>query len=333
MNELHLDFHGVTASIRSDDAAVIEALRGDFAHFAASPDPKPRLHWRLERREAARSERGGVPILRLPGYTAYALDHRRLVAYRDGALAIFDRSVERGVVVSPSPERLRELGYLALLSRAGESLERVGLHRAHALGFTLGGRAALVFLPSGGGKSTLALRLLARERIGLLSDDTPLVGRDGLARAFPLRLGFQADAPLPGVPVELVRRFNRWGRPMKKLVDYSFFRERVVAQAPVRWLILGAPGGRAELAPASAAAASVSLADGLILGRGVAQMSEYMLGPSPGRLADLARLALSRARAAGALMRGARILRLRLGRDPEAAATALLDGLQRLDPE
>ena len=44
-------------------------------------------------------------------------------------------------------------------------------------------------LPSGGGKSTLALRALQEPGIGLISEDSPLLDRRGRLHPFPLRIG------------------------------------------------------------------------------------------------------------------------------------------------
>ena len=47
----------------------------------------------------------------------------------------------------------REIVYLTILSRVSEKLDRMGIHRVHALGLEQRGRGVLVMLPSGGGKS------------------------------------------------------------------------------------------------------------------------------------------------------------------------------------
>ena len=328
MKELLLDVHGWRARLEGD-AGAIEELRRDFAAFAVSSLDGPREELELIRSAPPAGFAEGWLLWSGRGHSVRARGSERRVSYRDGAATAFDFGARRGRVWCADPARLREVAYLLVLSRSGEALDAKGLHRAHALGFERRGAAGLVFLPSGGGKSELALALLRETDAGLLSDDTPLVDRAGRARAFPLRMGFLPSADLSEVPGHWVRPFTRRDYAPKRVVDHDFFRARVRGELPVRWLFIGKSGpGEPRFSPAGAASAAAALGAGLVIGAGVAQMAEYRLRAADA--AGLARDAFSRALAAAALLRGASRWEFALGGDPRRAARALasfVDGL------
>ena len=151
-----------------------------------------------------------------------------------------------------------------------------------------------------------------------------------MVHSFPLRLGFLASADLSDVPRRWVRPFVRRGRASKRVVDCDFFLGRVRSGLPARWLIIGRLGGGSpRFKPAGPAAAAATLGVGLVLGRGVAQMAEYRLRPTGA--AGLMLAALSRARAARALLGRAGLWEFTLGCDPRRAARALAEFLSGFD--
>lgn len=324
MSELLLDVHGWRARLAGDGDAV-EELRRDFAAFAVSSAAAPREEIELVRSAPPSWAGEGFPLWSGSGLSVRARGAERRVLYRDGAATAFDFGARRGRVWCADPARLREVAYLLVLSRSGEALDARGLHRAHALGFEKNGAAGLVFLASGGGKSELALALLRETDSGLLSDDTPLVDAGGAARAFPLRMGFRTSADLADVPERWVRPFTRRDYAPKRVVDHAYFAARVRGgPLPVRWLFVGKRGpGEPRFAPAGRATAAAALGAGLVVGVGVAQMAEHRLRPADA--AGLARDALSRARAASALLRRASLWEFDLGGDPGRAARALAE--------
>ena len=164
MSALDLDFHGCGVRLTGDSGALLE-LRRDFAAFdRGAPTVSRGDEIELIRAAPPPGLDAGWTLWSGRNYAVRAAGGERRVLYRDGAAAVFDFSTHspwaRGRLYCAEPDRLRELGYLAVLSRAGEALDAKGLHRAHALGFEWGGGAGLLFLPSGGGKSELALELL-----------------------------------------------------------------------------------------------------------------------------------------------------------------------------
>lgn len=322
-----LSLHGVGVLLEGD-AEVLEELRRDFAWFedgCGSPAP---LRFTLRRETPPPPLPGGRAALRARRWSARDAGSLREIRYPEGAVARWDYRARAGSLWCEDPELLRELAYLAVLSRAGEELDRRGLHRVHALGFEKDGAGGLLLLPSGGGKSTLALELLRGTRLNVVAEDTPLLDRRGVLSAFPLRWGFGESADLRGVPETLVRPFRRRTYGLKRVVDVEFFRERVRSGVPLRWLLVGRPhGGALGVEKASRAEAAAALAVSLVVGHGVAQMSEYVLRPSMEAARVLPSSALSRLRAAYAALSCAQPLRFSPGTDP-AAAARLLASLQ-----
>ena len=323
--EFYLDIHGFVVRVSAQEPAVRDGLRRDFAYFvSAGRTQEHALHLRLFSRPPERGKRWpGLPALTTRDYAAFDQDGIRRVRYWDSAEAEFHPRLGELRISCADLPRLHELAYLALLSKAGEALDRRGLHRIHALGLEWKGAGALLLLPSGGGKSVLALELARATEAGIFSDDTPLLTQDGRMLAFPLRWGFQHSYPLEGIPGGFVRPLLRRRHGPKHLVDIDYFRGSLRAEAPVKWLFLGRRGARPGIEPISRPAALWPLALNLVVGHGVAQMAEYMIGWSADDLARLASIARSRLALAATLLRHAGLCRFTLGPRADENARAL----------
>ncbi len=325
VHELYLNIHGFAVRISAQAPTVRDGLRRDFAYFSgAGRPPEYALHLRLFSLPPKRRKSWpGLPALTTRDYVAFDQDGIRRVRYWDSAEAEFHPRLRELHITCADLPRLHELAYLALLSKAGEALDCRGLHRIHALGFEWKGAGALLLLPSGGGKSVLALELARATEAGIFSDDTPLLTQDGRVLAFPLRWGFQHSYPLEGIPGGFVRPFLRRRHGPKHLVDIDYFRGSIRAEAPVKWLFLGRRGTQPGIEPIGRPAALWPLAVNLVAGHGVAQMAEYMIGWSAGDLARLASIACSRLALAATLLRQAGLCRFTLGPRADKNARAL----------
>ncbi len=323
MPRLTLDVHGVLVAVEAADLGDLAPLERDFAYFVSHPsDAAPAVRVRLHAGAPAPPAKPPLLWWRGPGWRAGDSAGTRLVAYDDGEMVLWNETKGVGDVHCPEPHRRHELAYLLILSRAGQRLDERGLHRVHALGFEWRGQGGLLLLPSGGGKTSIALELRRGGEAGFLSEDTPLVGEDGLLRAFPLRWGLRDPRQLSGIPAALVRPFARKRYGLKWLVDLEYFGAQVRDRVPLRWILLGRrSAGPARLSSAPRAAALAALARDLVVGFGVPQMSEYTLrlDAAPG-LAGIARRRLA---VALKLARLACCHRFELGQDACAAARAL----------
>lgn len=324
-----------------------DSLAGDFDFFLDRQAP------RSEARHSVTLEL--VPAAPLPGDLPAEPAERvfaECVLYRGtGGTEIYDyhgaahlevnREGNRcyGKLRTESPALLHELGYLFLQSEIGRFLDGQGLHRVHGLGLGLpSGKGAIVLLPSGGGKSTLALELLNREGAVLLSDDTPLVDRLGRLYPFPLRLAFRADAPLPESWKEKSILFERRKHGAKRLVPVSALPPARLPRPEDRfrpgYLVLAERhGSRAEpeCKAESAWKGALPLVRDLVVGIGVPQVAELLLSKGLRSLPGLAPAAASRSAAAMAFAARSRVLRLKLSSDAAKNAACLLEGLRKFE--
>ena len=101
-----------------------------------------------------------IPVFKKSDAVIYGIGSSRYVDYNGKALSIYDFEKDRGSLYSESLELLHELTYLLIHSRAGELLDKKGMHRVHALGVTGNGKGVLCLMPEGAGKTTLGLDLL-----------------------------------------------------------------------------------------------------------------------------------------------------------------------------
>lgn len=324
------DFYGLTVDVTGHPPELADQLRRDFVFFRRTGTTMPadvRVEVRLEE----------PPWDTVPALPASVFTPRN-VSFTDGVLtyldyfgrglAVLDRRDASCVVHSPDPDLAHEIAYLFLLSTIGQHLDTLGLHRVHALGVSHHGRGILLLLPSGGGKSTMALELLSRPGFFLLSEDTPLVDRRGRLLPFPLRLGVRPEQR-PDIPAEYLRTVRRMEFDPKTLIDLDYFRGRIGDVVPASVLLVGErnSGATSAIVPTSKPAAFRALVKYMIVGLGVYQGLEFLLERGPWELVGQSRAVASRTTNALQLLARARPYRFVLGRDRERNTQTLLEFL------
>jgi hypothetical protein len=328
-----LDIYGYRVEIRGTHLQAVENLASDFAHFRAERAAASALVELIEQPPPYEE----APPLRATVYTPRNVSFHRgpltYVDYAGRALAIHDRRVGSLRIYSLDADLLYEAAYLFLLSQIAEFLDDRRLHRLHALGVSVAGWAVLVTLPMGGGKSTLAAELLKYPEVKLLSDDSPLVDRQGRLHAFPLRLGL-----LPGsegqIPASELRAINRMEFGPKILVSYRYFADRVCSVAEPGLLLLGSRSlsRKCEISPAGWRAAMRAMFTNCVVGLGLFHGLEFLLHHSVIELAGKARVASSRLRNSHRLVRRSQCFHLVLGRDIEENGRTVIEFLRRTLP-
>jgi hypothetical protein len=326
--------YGFRFSVQGHEAAV-DGVCEDFrffssAHALGRADTTVELF--LERPQLDDAPPGDAAIY-TPRNVVYRAGRKRYIDYHGRGLGILDEAACSFKLYSEDTELLYEAAYLFLLSRIGQALDQRGLHRMHALGVEVNGRAVLVLLPMGGGKSTLGLHMMNFPEVRLLSDDSPWIDRTGRVFAYPLRIGL-----LPGseksVPAEHRRVIQRMEFGPKHLVNSSYFQDRVCGSAEPGAVFVGARtllrDCRIEEIGMAEALRPV-IANGVI-GLGLFQGMEFILQSSALELAKKTGLGLSRLRNCWQLLRRSRIYRVHLGRDAELNARTVLQFTQRLFP-
>jgi hypothetical protein len=327
------DFHGVAIEVASPSADLVNEVRRDFTWFHREPGVATsadtfRIELHLER--PSWDELPALPAAFFtPRNVCYRDGGRTYIDYFGRALAIFDRAAGSCVVRGEDADLVHEIAYLLILSTVGERLDRRGVHRVHALGVCHRERGVLLLLPSGGGKSTMALRLLREPGFELIGEDTPLVDRHGTLLPFPLRLGVRPGEDT-GVAPEHLRTVRRMEFDPKTLVDIEVFRDRIVRGPVAPGVVLVGErnlGRVSAIEPLAHAAALGALVKYMIVGLGVYQGMEFLLERGVGDLAGKVGTAGSRLRAAVRLLRRSSAHRFVLGRDIDRNYRTLLDFL------
>ena len=319
--------HGLEVAVEGEWDDVLEAVASDFAWFAAEPAGKPDVRVRIVRAAPDYDGLGDATASFVtPRNIVYQEDGHTVVDYFGRAVSVLDRSSATLTITGEDVHLVHEAAYHFLLSRLGEHLDRIGLIRLHALALAGAEGAVAVMLPSGGGKSTLALRALEDDRVRILAEDTPLLDRHGVVHPFPLRIGINAtDAER--LPVESVRRLERMEFHPKLVLDLDAFRDRIEpSPRPLAHVVVGlrSLGRNASLEPLPRRHAVGTMFREAVVGVGVYQGMEFVLQRGMRDVAGKAGTAATRARCCGAGLRRARVWRLTLGRDHERNWHALL---------
>ncbi len=309
--------------VTADDEACGSLVAADFSYFLADGPQEPTVRISLSLAEP--------PYERIPAGARVQRITKDAEVYETGgiryldsfgkALVIWTLSADHVEIYSADRTLLREKAYLMIMSRVGYALDRRGLHRIHAMGVVFEGRAVVCAMMMGGGKTTLTLGLMEHPAFRLLSDEVPLVSRDGRLTALPIRLGVREDAKL-SIPDSYLSRFVRTRYPPKILIDTSYFGDRVATVAEPGIFFIGRREGSPEPAarPVGAMTAFAVLFQMCVLGRGVPELLEYVLRAQPRALARHASIVLSRSLACIALLRRSRCYVLELSNDPKANA-------------
>ena len=301
-------------------------LQQDFAFFR-SDEPASVVIDLTEADPPSDGLPSGDAIAYTPRDVAYRQGHLRYIDYHGQALGVQDTRTGNYKLYSRNLGLLDEAAYLYLISQIGRYLDGRGIHRIHALGVTIEGRAVLVLLPMGGGKSTLALELLKSPDVRLLSDDSPFIDRKGILHAFPLRVGL-----LPGsentIPPEHRRVIDRMEFGPKHLVNFSYFRDRVQASARPGLVLIGARtlSPTCSIEEINGFAALKACVVNSVVGMGLFQGLEFLLKSTPWGFFSTGGVALSRLRNCIELLRKSEgVCRIHLGRDLELNARTLVE--------
>lgn len=320
------DVYGFRFLVESACEWALDGICKDFAFFRSQAGG-PAVHIEMVEAEPGYES---LPACDASVYTprnvVYRVGEISYIDYSGKGLAIHNPAGSSFRVTSRDRHLLYESVYLFLLSQIGQFLDAKRLHRLHALAVSVNGKAILVLLPMGGGKSTLGAALLEHPEIKLLSDDSPFIEPGGRVRAFPLHLGL-----LPGrekeVPPEHRRRIERMEFGEKYLINIDYFADRLAPSAEPGLVFLGrrSLGSDCRIEPAGGLAALRAMIANCVVGLGLFHGLEFILSASPWELASKATLGISRLDNCLALLRRSETYCLRMGRDVRANAQAVLE--------
>jgi len=318
---------GVGIRIESSSTGLLEELKEDFAHFAATKDAKCgiTISARLEPPGHALLK-GAHRLINTSKWTVFKTPAgTRAVYYPEGLLCEYDYGLEAGRLSSEDPALLHEIAYLLILSRLGEKLDLQGLHRIHAAAVEFKGVGAIMTAAVGVGKTTLLLELARDPDFTPLANDTPLVDSRGNIHPFPLRVGIAEGSPfLARFPKDALRPFKRRHYPLKYLVSPSRLSPNIPGETRCGELfLLKRSAGAPLIKEVGKPRAAVELLNSLVMGRGVPQIAEYFLRPELSDLPGKTRIVRGRLAAALALLKNCGVFYFYLSPEPELNARAL----------
>jgi len=331
-HSVSFNFYGLNVELRSDDRGTVEGIRRDFAYFEEARDTHQVSIEVFDEKPDFASLPDLPASIYTINYVCYSGKEHIYTDYHGQALRVSDLRQENYRIFSQSADLRHEVSYLTILSALGQFLDSKHIHRVHALGISVDGRAVLILLPEKGGKTTLALRLLKSGRVKLLSEDSPLITRNGEVLPFPLRLGI-----LPGgesdIPPEYLYAVNFMRVGTKMLVDVAYYADKIGSPCPPGIILLGerSLGCESRIEPATRMDAGKEFIKNSVVGLGLHQGLEYLLGRSIWATLGKSRLAFSRLNNSIKVLRHSKVYRYVIGHDTERNHEVLLDFLDNLD--
>jgi hypothetical protein len=329
------DFYGVGVHVESKEEEFLQSVEHDFSFFLA-PAACPSLQLTYEK---TRPDYDRLPeltcSLATPRNICFSDGRLTYIDYFGQGLNIYDKAANRCQILTDDLELAHEIAYLTILSRVSEALEKLRLHRIHGLGIESAGKGTIILLPSGGGKSTLALSLLRQNNpFRLISEDSPLLRRDGQLLPFPLRIGVHPQNVPPDIDPRFTRLDKRIEFSSKINIDIRYFGNQVCRHpVPVSSLLLGvrSTGRGAQITPVSKRALLRHLLMNSIIGIGLYQGLEFLFQKNLRESALHLGLLFSRAYNNLVLLRHARVYRFLIGRDSIQNYECLREFLLRPD--
>ena len=322
----HFDFYGLTIEISSSSAGLVDEVRRDFAYFRV-PAGQGQVRVEMRLTPPPYAELPSLPAsIFTPRNVCFQNSKQTYIDYFGRGLAVFDRQERRCVIYGSDTDLVHEIAYLFMLSTIGQYLDSRGMHRVHALGVSYHSKGLLLLLPSGGGKSTMALELMRCPGFLLLGEDTPLIDRRGRILPFPLRLGARPEQET-GVPPEHLRTVERMEFGPKTLIDIEYFKDRLGGVVKADLLLVGERnlGEISEIVPLARRHALKALVKYMVVGLGVYQGMEFLLERGLTELLGKGGVAISRLYNSVQLLARAPAYRFVMGRNIEKNRQTLLD--------
>lgn len=327
----YFDFYGLTIEVSSSSSDLVEYVRRDFAYFHVS---------RGEEQIQVQMQLATPPYAELPPLSASFITPRNIcfqnrkityIDYFGQGLTVFNREERQCVIYGTDSDLVHEIAYLFILSTVGQYLDSRGIHRVHALGVSYHSRGILLLLPSGGGKSTIALELLRHPGFLLLGEDTPLIDRRGYILPFPLRLGVRPEQDT-GIPPQYLRTVKRMEFDPKTLIDIEYFHHLLAKEEVEPGIILVGErnlGEVSDIIPLARHHAFKALVKYMVVGLGVYQGMEFLLERGLWELLGKVGVASSRLYNSLRLLARAPAYRFILGRSAKKNCQTLVDFIRQ----
>lgn len=253
-----------------------------------------------------------------PRNVVYANEDTKVIDYFGQGVVVELKHESRFTIYSTDNNFLQEAFYLMVLSLFGQHVDRIGMLRVHALSICYRDTAFLLPIPSGGGKSTMAISLLEEADIKLISDDEPLVDNECNIHPFHTRIGTLDQNIIESIPEEFYYQIDRMEFGKKYFIDCAFWGDKL-QKAPVNKCILFVSrrilNGEPSIEPCSKIAALRTLVRDSVVGIGLYQGIEFIFKSSPWELLAKSFIVLRRFRLAVKLVLKSRTYQITLTQD------------------
>jgi hypothetical protein len=329
---IYLDVYGFHLEVKCEDANILDGIHRDFAYFSTDSPASDLLIEIFKTSPSYDSFPNLTAYIYTIDYVSYIDGNITYTDYHGKGLRIYNKCEKRYRIYSDNDDLRYEISYLTVLTSIGKQLDAWHLHRVHALGVSRNGRAILILLPEKGGKTTLALQLLNNDKFKLLSEDSPLLTRKGEILPFPLRIGILPGGET-GIPQKYIRpvKFNRVGT--KLLVDVDYFSDKISSISKPGIILLGERllGYESKITPARKIEALKGFMKNSVVGIGLAQGIEYLLGRNMIHSLGNSKLAFSRFHNSLKVLDKSRIYKYSIGHDKEYNTRVLFKFLDEID--
>lgn len=324
------DFYGLTVEVHSAEEELIEEIRRDFAYFLIPPK-KCQVQIDLHLTTPPYDD---LPSLSASFFTprnvCFKGGNKTYIDYFGKGLSIFNRKKQQCTVYGEDIDLVHEICYLFILSISGQYFDKRRIHRIHALAVSKKNRGVLLLLPSRGGKSTIALKLLVQHGYRLLSDDSPLIDHQGDILPFPLRVGVSPESDHE-ISQKYIRTIKRMEFDPKTLIDVEAFQDRLGEKVGSEILIVGERnlGTTSEIVQISRFLAFKALVKYMIVGLGIYQGLEFLLERGSWEVFSKFGLVFSRFRNARTLLCRSHCYKFVMGRDIEKNSNRLIEFIDK----
>jgi len=322
------NFYGLRIHVHGNGEDTINKIKHDFSYFTSLTDQYDIVIETLNQKPDYRV----LPSLKASIYTldyvTYQNTKNIFTDYHNKGLRIFDKKSNHYKIYSDNAALTHEIAYLTILSAAGKYLDSKHIHRIHALGLSKNGNAVLILLPEKGGKSTLALQLINSGKIKLISEESPLLSSKGEILPFPLRMELVPEMR-HSIPERFVYHayFSRAGN--KVLIDTDYCSELISQSYFPGIVLLGERilSNDCRIIPAGKTKAAGEFVKNSVIGLGLHQGMEYLLGGNIIEKLGKSTLVLSRLKNSLRVLRKSKVFRYQIGHDFENNANTLLNFL------
>jgi hypothetical protein len=322
------EVYGLRIGVDGDWDEVVEALRCDLAWFevAAADEREPDVRISVAHGAPDYSAFGEVAASFVTERNVvYHVEKTTVIDYLGQAVSVLDET-SHAHVTGLDPRVARRAGFDFALARISDHLDRRSMPRLHGLGLTGAAGGVVIMLPSGGGKTAMALRALREDGVRFLSEGSPIIDAKGRVHPLPFPLWVRDSAPeAADLPLEHVRRVQgELSDP--RILELSAFSDRIETEPrALAHIVLGrrSLGEGSQLTPLPRRAAVPALVRDSVIGFGFFQGAEFLLRHGLRDLRHRAGPMSTRARACAAGLRHAQVWQLTLGRDRDGNWRAL----------